>query len=224
MNEKHIESIAGKIEEMRTEITVEDFIAQFDTLEAGRLYKLPEWPTDEDAQLLSRLKIEVSVMQLPNDDVVISKGNSKRETAMTRGELLAFKPVKKAHTHPVQPISQNALKRFADRAGIRFEDIDQEIVAKMGIILPSPDDLTLGSVGAEVYEIWSEYGKTVYQPYANGDQDIPGFSFQITSNLYSGSSFTRILLNSELGVEEKIDEMNALLGALGLAFTFEAWE
>lgn len=207
----------------RTPLTVEAFVEQFEQLEAGKLYLLPFYPTDEQAQQLAKLKTEVSVLELSNGEVLLSKGKGKTGTAHTREELLALKLQRKAHTHPVQPVNLNGLRKLAERVGVPFESIDVESVGKMGIILPSPDDLVLGSVGARVNEIWNEYGKTTYTTYSLESEEMLGLALQMTANLFSGREFLSVLVNKELSIQEKITRMNEVLRSLGLSFAFEPW-
>lgn len=224
MNDESNNSVIEDLKEIRPQITVEEFITQFEDLESGKLYRLPNYPSNKEAQHISKLKIETSILELSDGEVLIAKGRGKTQTALTRGELVVLKLRKKIHTHPVQPVNPKGLKKLTDKVEIRFEDINQEIVAKMGNIIPSPVDLTIGSVGASTYEIWSEYGKTTYQTYSNENEDMLELARQMAENLYSGKEFMTILVNKDLTIEEKVKKMNLLLEVLGLAFEFQPWE
>lgn len=208
----------------RQPITVDEFIAQFENIESGKLYNLPYYPTDEQAQALAKLKIEITVMELTDGEVLIVKGNNKAQTSLTRGVLLELKPVRKAHTHPIQQANPDGIKRLAEKAGINYEDIDQNLVARIGIIMPSPDDLVLGSVGANSYEIWNEWGKTTYQTYQADDDAFISFGYQMVGNAYTSKPFLSAILDKNIPIEDKIPKMNEVLRALGISFEFKPWE
>ncbi len=205
-------------------ITIDDFITEFDTIEPTARYNLLTFPQDKYAKLLARQHVETSILQLPSLEIVIAKGLSGTEAAFTREELLQLNPQLKVHTHPTRLPSPGNLKILLANAGISEEDADIEGLSHLALLIPSPEDFTLGSVGAERNEIWTEYGKTTYQPYRTDSENLIHLSRKTIANLYRSKLFLSVLADKSLDMQTKIDKLNQPLKAMDISFQVTPWE
>ncbi len=125
--------------------STKEFLKYFDKLEPTHFHQISDFPSIEEAMLISSLDSEILLFITEDGRTFIAKGDSEETTGIGISSLYQYRPTEVIHTHPtVNSIQSPELK-------------------KLRVCIPSPTDLAKSPDHPIINRIWNEFGVVTYR-------------------------------------------------------------